>query len=237
MHVWAIAALVLAGPGPAQGDLTAIYRSTAGGVPREMRVELAANGDMRGDLTVQGLYLIRKAGRTYLVTPRPDGPLVEDFNDLSAAMQDQMKGQPHLCEQLATIGTPPQIKPAGRVTIAGYEGEAYAMSGRPGGGPDLVLSRDPALAPIRAAMAMEYRLTVTVIGACATSMPLFRRMQELLESGAPLAVGPMRLEKIDTGPIDPTRFALPARPATREQVRRRMGEKNSPFTLALPPSH
>jgi hypothetical protein len=234
MRIWAIAALVAAGPAAAQTDLTATYRAT-GGMEMVMRVEVAANGDLRGDMSGPGLYMIKKAGRTYFVMPGPQGPLVEDFEDLAAVMQEEIaKTQPHLCDEISKIDNPMQLKPAGTVTIAGYRGEAYSMSTRPDSRPDLVISRDPALAPLRAAMAAQFRLSGTAMGACSPNVRMFRQMQDLLESGAPLALGPMRLEKVETGPIDPARFVLPAPPATREQIRESMTQKKGPVVTLQP---
>jgi hypothetical protein len=56
---------------------------------------------------------------------------------------------------------------------------------------------------------------------------MLAQMQALLDSGAPLQFGPARLDTVETGPIDPARFALPAAPATREQVRALMNRQRS----------
>ena len=213
-------------------DLTATYRAPA----MSMRIEIAANGDIRGEMSVPGMYLIRHAGRSYLVMQRPEGPLVEDVEDVAAVMQEEMKTlDPHFCDHVAD-GATGTLAPRGKATVAGYEGEAYGFADRPNAPAEIVISRSPELAPLAAAMATQFRMSTAMMGGCAPRIAPLRQMQALLDNGAPLQIGPMRLEKVETGPVDPAPFVLPAAPATREQVRSSM-KKGPTVTLEPRPAN
>ncbi|MBV9929409.1 MAG: hypothetical protein JO013_00475 [Alphaproteobacteria bacterium] len=235
MQVGAMAALALAGAAPAKGDLTATYRAHDGGMNMAIRVEVSANGDIRADLNVPGLTMIRKAGRSYFITHGESGPLVEDLEDMGAVLQEEMqRSDPHFCDKFRTPESAATLKPAGTVTIAGFRGEAYALVPRAGGRPDLVISRDPALAALGGALAAQFRLSKMILGECASRMPMMGQMDALLESGTALQLGATILEKVEPGPIDPARFDLPAPPATREQVRETMMRKQGPVVTLAP---
>ena len=231
MRIWPFLALATAVAAPAHAQLSATYVSKAGGTEMNVKMEIAANGDIRADMNVPGLYLIKREGRTYFVMPDKAGPVVADLADMGAVVQEQkqMHGMSaDLCAGLVKSAPSPRLVSRGTVTIAGRTGEAYGQEGRSNSGADVVISRDPALAPLGAAMAAQFRSSLALLGECAASVPLFVQMQGLLDSGAPLEFGPIRLDTVRTGPIDPARFVLPAAPATREQVRALMTRKDGP---------
>lgn len=219
---------------PADADVTATYKPAVAGLDMRMRVEIASNGDLRADMNFPSLFLIRRGGRTYFIQSLPSGPLVADFDDLVAVMQEEMKRMdPQVCETIRSAPPPAKLVDQGPVTIAGRSGEAYGSEGRPPGSrPVLVLSRDPALAPLGAAIAAQFRASAALLGDCGPGVPMFGQMQDLLDAGTPLQFAGMELEKVETGPVDPARFALPAPPATRDQVRERMRlNKDKPVTI------
>lgn len=233
MKIRPFLALAAAAASPAHAQLTATYVSkNGGGTEMNVKLEIAANGDLRAntaDMKVPGLYLMKIGARTYFIIPEAAGPVVADVADMGAAIQEQLKGTGvDLCAGLSQAPSSPRLVSRGTVTVAGRSGEAFGQEGRSASPPDVVISRDPALAPLGAAMAAQFRASLTLLGECASTFPIFVQMQGLLESGAPLIFGPVRLGSVSTGPIDPARFVLPAAPASREQVRALMARKYGP---------
>jgi hypothetical protein len=239
MRIWLLIALAAVGAAPPQGDLTATYVPVNGAIDMKMKVEVAANGDLRADMGVPGPYLIRHDGRTYFVMPGPAGLVVADVMDMGAVLHEQMnKADPNFCARLAEGAPSPRLVSGGTVMIAGRTGEAFAPEGRSGSPPAVVISRDPALAPLGAAMAAQFRTSMALMGECGSTVPLFVQMQALLDSGAPLEFGPVRLDGVEFGPVDPGRFVLPAAPATRDQVRALMDRsRNLPVRVEVNPPH
>jgi hypothetical protein len=243
-------ALCAAAPTVALADITATYRAE-GGLDMSMKVQLADNGDMRVDMEMKidrdagagmspsagwtAMSMIARGGRTYYVLQRPEGTIVNDVEDVSAVIQEEMaKAEIDMCKEAAAGGAPPKLRPMGTVTVAGRAGEAYGTGIRMAGDADLVISRDPALAPLGAAMAAQFRASSTAMGPC--PLPGTAEMQAIFESETPLKLGPMRLETVEFGPIDPARFVLPAAPSTREEVRAEMARKSgSSVTVEIRP--
>jgi hypothetical protein len=236
MRIWAFLALAAAASGPAQADLTATYATAGPGLNLRMKIEIAANGDLRTDVSLPGVYMIRREGHSYFIVPDPAGPVVEGTADLGAVMQEQLaKADPHFCDRLGRAATMKLVS-RGMTTIAGRTGEAFAVD-RPNSRPQLVLSHDPALAPLGAAMAAQFRESSSLMGPCGSAVPMFAQMQALLDSGAPLQFAGLQLDTVETGPIDPARFVLPAAPLTREQVRALMMRPHNDVTAPPRPGN
>lgn len=235
MALWPILALAAAGAAPAGQDLTATYSTGTGGMELSMKVEVAANGNLRADMNLPGMYMIKRDGRSYYVLQMPEGPLVEDLEDAAAVMQEEMaKMDPQLCEAVRDAGPPLDLVSRGTVTVAGRTGEAYSTAGSKRSHPDVVISHDPALAPLGAAMAAQFRLSQTALGRCGRTPAHFAQMQALLDRGTALRFGPMQLEKVEYGPVDPARFVLPAAPASREVIRAQMiRQGHSPAVVVI----
>ncbi|HEV2865040.1 MAG TPA: hypothetical protein VGX37_00855 [Allosphingosinicella sp.] len=239
MRSWLLFVLAAAGAAPAHADLTATYVAVNPEMDFTMKVEVAANGDLRADSDMPGVYLVKHGGSTYFVFPDQGGPAVIDLEDAVTLLEEELSRiDPDFCEGAAQAGSALTLRPRGTVTVGGRIGEAYATAGRPASRPDVVISRDPSLAPIGAAMAAQYRVSMTLMRQCPSAVPMFTQMQELLDSGAPLQIGPMRLDRIDTAAIDPARFLLPAAPATREEARALMTRNRlSPVGIEVQPPH
>ena len=238
MKTWTFMAFAgAAAAAPAQADITAVYVADGPGMALEMKIEVAEGGNLRGDMNIPGVYLIRRDGRNYFIAATPTGPLVQDVEDVGAVMQEELsRMSPSPCDRIPEAKTSARLVPLGLATIAGRTGEAYGNPDRRQR-PEVVISRDPALALLGAAMAAQFRASTTVMGQCLARVPMFAEMQALLDSGAPLQFGPMHLETVETGPIDPARFVLPAAPATREEIRVLMKHKSGPaVTIAPGPS-
>lgn len=234
--MWPFLALAAFAGAPARADITAIYLNDESESGFEMKVEVASNGDLRTDSDGSGRYLIRRGGRIYFVEQGPQGPVVEDFADVVAVIQEELgKMGPNVCDRLQFGGPKSRLISRGRVTIAGRSGEAYAPEGRKGAPAQVVISRDPALAPLGAAMAAHFRMSMALMGRCGSKVPMVAQTEALLDSGAPLKLGPVRLGPVETRAIDPARFVLPAEPDTREEVRARMfGNAAEDVTGQLP---
>jgi hypothetical protein len=224
MRLWTFLAFAVGAAASAQADITATYLNDDRESGVEMRVEIAANGNLRtDDPDLPGRYLIRRGGRVYMVEQDPQGAVVEDLSDVVAVIQDELsKMGPQVCDRLQSSTPKIRLVSRGPVTIAGRSGEAYVPEGREGAEPHVVISRDPALAPLGAAMAAQLEMTIALLGRCASQVTNVAQMRALLAGGAPLMLGLVRLGSVETGPIDPARFVLPAEPATREEVRARM---------------
>ena len=232
MRIWPCFAIAVAVAVPAQADITGTYRSVHAGIEMTMRVQVAANGDLRADMNRPEIYIIKHSGHAYFVMQMPEGPVVADVQDAAAVMQEEMKKlDPAFCSQVKEAAPSFVLTDRGEMTVAGRKGEAYASAQRTGSMPDVVISHDPELAPLGAALAAQFRLSTTlmggVMGECMAEIPMFRQMQELLDSGTALMFGGMQLETVETGPIDPARFVLPAPPAPREKVRQIMMHKDA----------
>jgi hypothetical protein len=236
MKIWAFLALAAAASTPAQADLTATYVPTTPDINFKMTMEVAANGDVRADINGPGAYVLRRQGRSYFIVPDAAGPVVEDSADIGAVMQEEMaKMSPHFCDQIAQAPVPKLVS-LGTMTVAGRTGEAFGLEGRPATHPAVIISHDPALAPLGAAMSAQFRASSSMLGSCSSAIPAVVQMQALLDSGAPLEFGGMRLETVETGAIDPARFVLPAAPATRDQVRAMIMRPKGAAAPTAPPA-
>jgi hypothetical protein len=237
MRIWLFVGLAAAVAAPARADLTATYDFGSGKQPVKMTVEVAANGDLRGGMNMPGMYMIRHDGRSYFVIDQPGGPMVVDAAEAGSVMQEEMnKAEPGLCEKMGRDAPSPALVSRGTVTVAGRSGEAFGVAARTDARPDVVISRDPALAPLGAAMAAQFRLSMTMMGPCMGASGMFAQMQALLDSGTAIQMGPMRLDTVVSGPVDPARFVLPAAPATREQVRAMMTRPKGPVKIVPAPA-
>ncbi|MES2445317.1 MAG: hypothetical protein V4574_21025 [Pseudomonadota bacterium] len=197
---------------PPPGDLTAIYKDPK--ARDALRIEIAANGDMRIQQT-QGRYLLSHDGHDYLVTAGPGGPVVMRVEDIAAARTGEM----------SAAGDPELRLAAGEdVVIGGRTGTVYSPDPRPAGGPPIVISRDPALAPIGRAFSRRLELEAVLSRGPGTESAALR---SVLASGTPLRLDGADLQSIRAGPIPASRFALPATPETPERVREHWGPRDS----------
>jgi len=210
-------------PAPALADLTAVYGKP--GTNFEMKVEIASNGNVHGDMPGQaGNSIFTLGGEGYFVEPGPSGPIVMRVEDMATV----------LGEQIAKLG--PQFRPSldhtptrqfvhkGTATVNGRTGAAFfaqSRDGRLSPRPWVVISDDPALTPLARAMAgqfdMSMRMMAKSIGDAAV-----KPMQEILKTGAPIVFTGAELQTVTFDPIPVSHFELPAKPASLENVRKQM---------------
>jgi len=227
----ALIALLLATP--ALADTTATYSGQGGMMT--MTVEIAATGEMRvtmggkmleemkarapAGMDVDQLGGIVRDGESYMIQPGPDGkPMVIRMTDAAAVMKE------YLDAHKGDFPTPPDevlegLKPVehGTATVNGRTGKAFYF-GDEKGSPVAVISADPDLAELGAAMRRQFASSSQMMGS--TGFPTMGiGMDAVLAQGAPIAFGGMELQAVKHDAISPGRFVLPAAPASRDQVR------------------
>ncbi|TMJ13298.1 MAG: hypothetical protein E6G94_12180 [Alphaproteobacteria bacterium] len=226
IRVRLLALLLLAWGSPALADMTATY--VAQKVAMKMTIEIASNGDVRGGTSSPTAYFIVHDGHAYVIQASFDGPVVMRMEDMAAVMTEQMKRMmPNLPADAAKNMPEWKLVKGPAVTIRGRQGVAYYMGGLPKNSPTespmLVISTDPALAPLAAAMEHQFAMSTGMMGQMLGGSNPMSGLEAVLKTGAPLVLTGMELDSVTTDPIPPSRFALPAEPATIEVVRKTLG--------------
>jgi hypothetical protein len=231
MNIGYIATLLVILAGPALADTTAVYEARNGAF--KMTIEIAANGDVRGDVAAKpGSYFVTRNGEDFVVLATPQGVVVDRTADLA-----------QVTAKVAIEKTPELAKLGGTVsrdlstTNFFVAGPPVSINGRPGtpyyfrmgyGKVDLppvaVISTDPALAPIGRMMArsfeMSEHMSSSMFGAAAP--PFETELDQILTTGAPLAFAGAQLVSVDNAPIAPSRFELPAPPESPAAIEKRI---------------
>jgi hypothetical protein len=199
-----LAALLLAlVPAVASAGLRAVYVPKMG---HSTEVKVADNGDIDAELG-DGRRLVVRGGRSYLVTERLTGTIVNRLEDLKAVAGDRWAA-------VSRPGPPgagaTSLTALGPATVNGRTGTAYdwpqpAASGRPRE-PLVVLSDDPGLKPLAAAMRQVWRAQAltAIVGHPEWPAPAREAQAEmlgLLERGAPLKYGDAELETLERGEV------------------------------------
>ena len=215
-----LAVVAAAWAGPAFADMTAHYVGSDDS--RMMTIEIATEGDYRVTIGDHSHYFLTRAGRDYLVETNAAGPKVMRQEDIATVMIEQVKPNvrpsPHKSEADA------RLVARGPVSIRGRKGVAYGLilDGKSGADdePYLVVSDDPALAPLAAVMRKQFAASIgTMHGIFGAENP-WAFMEGMLDKGAPLVFLGMTLDTIDHARIPASRFVLPASPISLDAVRR-----------------
>ncbi len=215
-----LAVVAAAWAGPALADMTAHYVGSDDS--RMITIEIATEGDYRVTIGDHSHYFLTRAGRGYLVETNAAGPKVMRQEDIATVMIEQVKPNvrpsPHKSEADA------RLVARGPVSIRGRKGVAYGLifDGNSGGDdePYLVVSDDPALAPLAAVMRKQFAASIgTMHGIFGAENP-WAFMEGMLDKGAPLVFLGMTLDTIDHARIPASRFVLPASPISLDAVRR-----------------
>jgi len=217
-HAWLF---LLAALAPASADLTASYA-----VPESrftMRVEIASNGDLRCQ-DGPSSYLIRRGGHDYLVSVRASQPIVMRAEDMAIVMAEQVTAlDPHRRAEIDEMYTFDLVE-KGTATINGYTGTAWyppPIEDQPEQTPWVVISHDPALAPLGKAVAAQYDMSMMLM-ARAMGTIAFKRLEDVFRTGAPIAFTGFVLQTVSFAPIPTSHFDLPAPPETLDGVRAEM---------------
>lgn len=206
-------------PTAAMADMTAIYAAPKAAF--KMTVEVATNGDVRGDVGRPGQSYITRDGHGYFLKAGPNGMEVMRIEDMGTVMAEQMaKLAPNFRSQ---IGQAPVLKlvAKGSVTISQRTGTAYFMTAQDGSlspFPWAVISTDPKLAPLGAAMAHQFEMSMTTMSSTMGTAP-FANMLAVLKTGTPILFAGAELQSVSFDPVPSSHFELPATPETLDSVR------------------
>ncbi|MCB8883064.1 hypothetical protein ACELLULO517_22640 [Acidisoma cellulosilytica] len=217
---------------PAFADITAKYAPPNSAAT--VRLEIASNGDVRGDLygktAKQSSAFIIRNGQYYFLDTGPSGIGVIRAEDMNRLLLEKIDPATRAQEQQAdnVLSFPEK----GLATVNGRTGAAFDM--QVGSGDLLspeswaVMSSDPTLAPIGAAMVRVFKLSMTNV-AMVNGQQTFRNMLSVLKRGSPLSAvlffGSAQLQSVDFKAIPATEFALPAKPDTFEAARNRLSSE------------
>jgi hypothetical protein len=220
--VGSLALFVVAFSTPAFADITANYVGATSA--DTMKIEIASNGDVRGDISNQNSYFITRDGHGYVVEASANGPVVMRVEDIVAVMAEQTKKLPEMPADVDKIMPAFALVKGEQVTIRGRQGIAYYMGSRSSTDrPTLVISGDPALAPLQIALDRQYDMSIEMMGHLLGTANPFSSMEDVLKTGAPLVFIGMELDTINDDPIPAARFALPAAPVSLDEVRKSLG--------------
>jgi hypothetical protein len=208
----------------AKADTTAIY--TSPGFGGEMTIEIASNGDVRATTGTRGDYVIVRGEEVYMVFFTDKGPVVDRMRDVGDAMADWVR------EKMPQFGKMPsgdipafKLVDGGVATVKGRAGRIWyhdlgdhrLMSDF-----SLVISTDPALADIGKAILRQTEASQQMMRVAMGGRGGFMEgALEVLRTGTPIRLSTMELTTVTHAPIPAERFALPAEPETRDQVRAR----------------
>jgi hypothetical protein len=214
---------------PAFADMTAVYETPAKNF--RMTVEIAANGDLRGDVVGKpGTYSLTRGGKGYVVIATPNGVVVDSLDDLSAALKMVMKKRlnPSMLALMESVG--PDLADA-RLTLTkgddiivqGRKGTPYYFPGprSPGVPPVMVISSDPELMPLSAAMAHQMVLSDS-LQPTGLNNPFALDVETVMKTGAPVVFGGAELTTVSHDAIPAARFELPSSPERLEDVVKRI---------------
>jgi hypothetical protein len=213
-----LAVLLLAGlPAAARADMKATYLQ-----PRRFDtaiVEVADNGDSRLQFSGQRWRLQSVGGEYYAIYELLQATRVVRLRDLRQLLEERRPALPN-----PPILSGLRLVQRGTASFAGHRGTAFFFQ-EPGGAepvsiPMLVVSADPALAPLGRPIALQMDFAILGYHLAGTPIPpIFLAVREALGSGTPLSFFTLELQSIERIPIDPARFRLPAPPVTMEELR------------------
>jgi hypothetical protein len=202
----------------AAGDVTATYRNPASG--STITVQVDDGGDSRVDVAGEVGRMVYAGGVSYVVYDLPGGPRTTRAADLEAVMRER-SGPP-----LDTTGLPSmRMIERGEATIGDHKGAAFFVDTGVGlpPQPQIVMSSDPALAPLGAPILRQLDFSLAMIRAARGRVPeTTLRVREVLARGTPLLYAGHRLERIDRSEIPAERFRLPGPPMSMAELRRNM---------------
>lgn len=228
MRIWLIC-FFLGLAGPAFAQTTAVYEVPG---PRfRMTIEIAPNGDVRGDISGKpGVYFLNRGGQGYFVIETPNGVVVERVEDEVAAIKivAEKRLGPSFLEMMASVGQDmegegPLLTRGDDVVVQGRKGTPYYFPGprRPDMPPVVVISSDPDLAPLGVAMAGQFDMSDRLQFFSGPN-PLSTEMTAIMRTGAPIAFAGAELTMVSHEPIPASRFELPAAPSSLEAIIKRI---------------
>ena len=215
--------LLIGASSPALADLTAKYAKP--GTAFMMTVEIASNGDLRGDAGQPGQSFLTRDGHDYFLKATPTGTAVMRIEDMGTVIAEQMaKLDPQLRAQMQRYAPVIKLVEKGTMMINGRIGAAYFMqadNGTLAPTPWVVISKDPALASLGSAMAHQFAMSFATMPATAGTARS-ANMLAVLMTGTPISFAGVELQSVDLAPIPTSHFDLPAKPKSLDEVRQLM---------------
>lgn len=202
---------ILLGATSAAADITARYAQKASS---PMIVQVSDGGDSR--IEVVGAAYLNTGGVSYLVANDARGRFTVRLDTFTALIGDLMRASRN--------GSPAsrievRISEHGAETIAGRNGRLFRISAtsNPSDAIDMVVSSDADLAPLARVMSRDFGPMLMSAGQQAPAV--IEAMVALMNRGALLRLGDLwRLESVDTMALEPSIFALPSAPISREEL-------------------
>jgi hypothetical protein len=229
-------------PLPAWADITAHYAS---GKDR-LTVEVDDGGDARVELAGQ-FALIRRGGTDYIVSFKDGATRVAELDPLLAVMKSAIKGQ----ARGKTDGMQFSLVAAGQATVGARTGSLWRFgpdreaNGAAGQHLAIVMSDDPALAPMAPLMRKLADIVLDLIGSSLPESSGFAEsLNILLTKGVPLSISPagqkgdaaLVLTDTNAAEIDPKRFELPGPVVTLDKFFAESGARADVFNELDAPS-
>jgi hypothetical protein len=219
-----LALLCLCIAAPAQAGQRAVYSST----DKELVIEVADNGNAIVRQEDPNEYGILRDGRFYVASRKDGAWRVASIEDTAAAFDQVLPpifGKLFGALATADQGSTLRIEPRGKRTVAGREGQEFAVYGMDEETPDapqlFVLSKDPALAPV--GKAIEQFLVSTMVamrpllGEMAAAMAA--DIRAIFAHGTPLrAADRFQLVSLAEADVPDSAVALPAEPMTVAEI-------------------
>jgi hypothetical protein len=216
----ALMAAAAAATTPAQGAIHAVYGGPLGAV----EIWLSDNGDFVG-WNSEHQRVIGRGGEAFLVEDRLTGPIVLRVADLAAIVRARRTAKP----AATAAGSGPQLERRGTRTVSGREGDAYFYPGQTREGdpkPAVVISRDPALAPLGRALTQLFEaenLQMEVDNPFPSGfLDGEDPVKRLLATAAPLQYGNLSLETVDAAAPPADFVAFPATPESAAELSARL---------------
>lgn len=223
-RVLALLLPLLAIAAPATAGSRAVYEGMPG---PPVVIEVGDNGDARIGGEGKDDYGLLIGGEFYLVSKDGSRWKVARIADQAAAFDKVLPPIFRTLFSAAAKGKASGLKMVkkGSRTIAGITGEVYAVTGldseKPAESTDMVITRDPRLAPAGRALAgftdAMMVMMAPLIGEMAAGE--IARNHELVALGTPLDTrNGLHLKEFSEVAVDPARLVLPARPQTVDQI-------------------
>jgi hypothetical protein len=232
----AIAALfMLATPAFAEPGFRATYHGET--EPKVLEVEATDAGNYRIGKPGDPAYGLEIGGRYYLVAPGPGGaPEAMAVEDVAAVVGEAL---PPIFAQLFSEGAraqpapPVKMEPAGTRTVAGFPGEVWkvTLGNNPPETQEMVFSADPALKPVGRAIGRFLESMMVMMAPMMGDMAgeMIGEMRTVFAKGTPLeSQGRFKLVSAGAADIPAGRVALPGKPLSRDEIRKRVVAKPLP---------
>lgn len=210
----ALALLLVLAPWPALADVSALYRA---GDDR-LTVEVADNGDAR--VEVGEFVYLRHGGAEYLTLEKFGGiSITGRRDDMLKFLVVLFRADP----QTAGLATPdpitPTVEPLPATEVLGLKGQGWRVwpKGKrdPAGSMDMACTDAPQLAPVGPVLQAMVGTFLTAFAPMDKGGHFRAILAVIRQKGAPLSVqgammgARMQLDRLETGRIDPERFAVP----------------------------